>query len=171
MLNRRSSREAVLGLIFENEFGLYDDKTELYENAVAARGIEENEYIRTLYFGILEKQNELDAYIEKYAKGRTLARISKIAKAVMRISIYEMLYIDDIPASVSINEAVELAHAFSGGKAASFINGILGTIAREAESAPRAEAAPLAEAAPIAEEAPDAQGERAPAALPAEERG
>lgn len=103
MLNRRSSREAVLGLIFENEFGLYDDKTELYENAVAARGIEENEYIRTLYFGILEKQNELDAYIEKYAKGRTLARISKIAKAVMRISIYEMLYIDDIPASVSIN--------------------------------------------------------------------
>ena len=88
-----------------------------------------------------------------------------------------MFYREDVPTGVAINEAVELAHAFSGGKAASFINGILGTIAREAESAPlaesapRAEAAPLAEAAPIAEEAPDAQGERAPAALPAEERG
>ena len=128
MLNRRSSREAVLGLIFENEFGLYDDKTELYENAVAARGIEENEYIRTLYFGILEKQNELDAYIEKYAKGRTLTRISKIAKAVMRISIYEMLYIDDIPASVSINEAVELAKQYDDDKTKAFVNGILNAV-------------------------------------------
>lgn len=131
MLNRRSSREAVLGLIFENEFGLYDDKTELYENAVAARGIEENEYIRTLYFGILEKQNELDAYIEKYAKGRTLARISKIAKAVMRISIYEMLYIDDIPARVSINEAVELAKQYDDDKTKAFVNGILNAVKEE----------------------------------------
>lgn len=131
MLNRRSSREAVLGLIFENEFGLYDDKTELYENAVAARGIEENEYIRTLYFGILEKQNELDAYIEKYAKGRTLARISKIAKAVMRISIYEMLYIDDIPVSVSINEAVELAKQYDDDKTKAFVNGILNAVKEE----------------------------------------
>ncbi len=131
MLNRRSSREAVLGLIFENEFGLYDNKTELYENAVAARGIEENEYIRTLYFGILEKQNELDAYIEKYAKGRTLARISKIAKAVMRISIYEMLYIDDIPASVSINEAVELAKQYDDDKTKAFVNGILNAVKEE----------------------------------------
>ena len=54
MLNRRYSREVVLGFIFENEFGLYDDKTALYEHAIAARGIEENEYIRTLYFGIVE---------------------------------------------------------------------------------------------------------------------
>ena len=131
MLNRRSSREAVLGLIFENEFGLYDDKTELYENAVAARGIEENEYIHTLYFGILEKRDELDAYIEKYAKGRTLARISKIAKAVMRISIYEMLYIDDIPASVSINEAVELAKQYDDDKTKAFVNGILNAVKEE----------------------------------------
>ena len=131
MLNRRSSREAVLGLIFENEFGLYDDKTELYKNAVAARGIEENEYIRTLYFGILEKRDELDAYIEKYAKGRTLARISKIAKAVMRISIYEMLYIDDIPASVSINEAVELAKQYDDDKTKAFVNGILNAVKEE----------------------------------------
>ncbi len=131
MLNRRDSREVVLGLIFENEFGLYDDKTALYENAIAARGIEENEYIRTLYFGILEKQNELDAYIEKYAKGRTLARISKIAKSVMRISIYEMLYIDDIPASVSINEAVELAKQYDDDKTKAFVNGILNAVKEE----------------------------------------
>ena len=121
----------MLGLSVEDECGLYDCETELYENAVAARGIEENEYIRTLYFGILEKQNELDAYIEKYAKGRTLARISKIAKAVMRISIYEMLYIDDIPASVSINEAVELAKQYDDDKTKAFVNGILNAVKEE----------------------------------------
>ena len=131
MLNRRDSREVVLGLIFENEFGLYDDKTALYENAIAARGIEENEYIRTLYFGILEKGGELDAYIKKYAKGRSLSRISKIAKAVMRISIYEMLYIDDIPASVSINAAVELAKQYDDDKTKAFVNGILNAVKEE----------------------------------------
>ena len=121
MLNRRDSREVVLGLIFENEFGLYDDKTALYENAIAARGIEENEYIRTLYFGILEKGGELDAYIKKYAKGRSLSRIS----------IYEMLYIDDIPASVSINEAVELAKQYDDDKTKAFVNGILNAVKEE----------------------------------------
>ena len=131
MLNRRDSREAVLGLIYENEYGLYDDKTALYENAVAARGIEENEYIRTLYFGILEKSAELDAYIEKYAKGRTLSRISKVAKSIMRISIYEMLYIEDIPANVSINEAVELAKRYDDEKTKAFVNGILNAVKEE----------------------------------------
>ena len=128
MLNRRDSREAVLGLIYENEYGLYEDKTALYENAVAARGIEENEYIRTLYFGILEKSGELDAYIEKYAKGRKLSRISKVAKSIMRISIYEMLYIADIPANVSINEAVELAKRYDDEKTKAFVNGILNAV-------------------------------------------
>ena len=131
MLNRRDSREAVLGLIYENEYGLYDDKTALYENAVAARGIEENEYIRTLYFGILEKSGELDAYIEKYAKGRKLSRISKVAKSIMRISIYEMLYIADIPANVSINEAVELAKRYDDEKTKAFVNGILNAVKEE----------------------------------------
>ena len=131
MLNRRDSREAVLGLIYENEYGLYEDKTALYENAVAARGIEENEYIRTLYFGILEKSGELDAYIEKYAKGRKLARISKVAKSIMRISIYEMFYIADIPANVSINEAVELAKRYDDEKTKAFVNGILNAVKEE----------------------------------------
>ncbi len=131
MLNRRDSREAVLGLIYENEYGLYEDKTALYENAVAARGIEENEYIRTLYFGILEKSGELDAYIEKYAKGRKLSRISKVAKSIMRISIYEMLYIADIPANVSINEAVELAKRYDDEKTKAFVNGILNAVKEE----------------------------------------
>lgn len=131
MLNRHESREAVLGLVFENEYGIYDDKQALYDTALAAREIEENEYIKTVFFGVIEKAEELDAYIEKYAKGRKLSRIARVAKSIMRIAIYEMLYIDSIPASVSINEAVELIKAYDEEKTKGFVNGILNAVKEE----------------------------------------
>ncbi len=131
MLNRRESREAVLGLVFENEYRCYEDKNELYANALAARNIEENEYIKTVFFGIIEKSEELDAYIEKYAKGRKLSRIAKVAKSIMRIAIYEMLYIDSIPTSVAINEAVELVKTYDDEKTKGFVNGVLNSVKEE----------------------------------------
>lgn len=131
MLNRRESREAVLGLVFENEYDCYDDKQELYNTALEARGIEENEYIKTVFFGIIEKSEELDAYIEKYSKGRKLSRIAKVAKSIMRIAIYEMLYIDSIPASVAINEAVELVKVYGDEKTKGFVNGVLNSVKEE----------------------------------------
>ena len=131
MLNRRESREAVLGLVFENEYDVYADKADLYANALAAREIEENEYIKTVFFGIVEKAEELDAYIEKYSKGRKISRIAKVAKSIMRISIYEMLYIDSIPASVSINEAVELVKVYDDEKTKGFVNGVLNSVKEE----------------------------------------
>ncbi len=131
MLNRRESREAVLGLVFENEYNCHDDKEQLYSTAVEARGIEENEYIKTVFFGILDKAEEIDAYIEKYAKGRRLSRIAKVAKSIMRISIYEMLYIASIPASVSINEAVELIKKYDDEKTKGFVNGVLNSVKEE----------------------------------------
>ena len=133
MLNRHESREAVLGLVFENEYEIYEDKQELYTTALAAREIEENEYIKTVFFGIIEKADELDAYIEKYAKGRKLSRIAKVAKSIMRIAIYEMLYIDSIPSSVSINEAVELIKEYDDEKTKGFVNGILNAVKEEIE--------------------------------------
>lgn len=131
MLNRHESRVAVLGLVFENDYGVYADKQALYDTAVAAREIEENEYIKTVFFGIVEKAEEIDAYIEKYAKGRKLSRIAKVAKSVMRIAIYEMLYIDSIPASVSINEAVELIKLYDDEKTRGFVNGVLNAVKEE----------------------------------------
>ncbi len=131
MLNRRESREAVFGLLFENEFGLYEDKNELYETALAARELEENEYIKTVFFGVLEKSSEIDAYIEKYARGRSMSRISRVAKSAMRISIYEMLYIDSMPSNISINEAVELTKRYDDEKARAFVNGILNAVKEE----------------------------------------
>lgn len=131
MLNRHDSRVAVLGLVFENEYEVYTDKQEMYANALIAREIEENEYIKTVFFGVLEKAEEIDAYIEKYAKGRKLSRIAKVAKAIMRIAIYEMLYIESIPASVSINEAVELIKQYDDEKTKGFVNGVLNSVKEE----------------------------------------
>lgn len=133
MLNRHKSREAVLGLVFENEYACYEDKQELYANALAAREIEENEYIKTVFFGIIEKSEELDAYIEKYSKGRKISRIAKVAKSIMRIAIYEMLYIDSIPANVAINEAVELVKIYDDEKTKGFVNGVLNSVKEELE--------------------------------------
>lgn len=135
MLNRHDSRVAVLGLVFENEYDAYADKNEMYENALAAREIEENEYIKTVFFGVLEKAEEIDAYIEKYAKGRKLSRIAKVAKSIMRIAIYEMLYIESIPASVSINEAVELIKQYDDEKTKGFVNGVLNAVKEEIANA------------------------------------
>lgn len=135
MLNRHDSRVAVLGLVFENEYDVYADKQELYANALVARDIEENEYIKTVFFGVVEKAEELDAYIEKYAKGRKLSRIAKVAKSIMRIAIYEMLYIDSIPASVSINEAVELIKQYDDDKTKGFVNGVLNSVKEEIANA------------------------------------
>ena len=134
MLNRHDSRVAVLGLVFENEYNCYDNKQEMYENALAAREIEENEYIKTVFFGIIDNSDRLDAYIEKYAKGRKLSRIAKVAKAIMRIAIYEMLYIESIPASVSINEAVELIKLYDDEKTKGFVNGVLNAVKEEIEN-------------------------------------
>lgn len=135
MLNRHDSRVAVLGLVFENEYDVYADKHEMYANALVARDIEENEYIKTVFFGVVEKAAELDAYIEKYAKGRKLSRIAKVAKSIMRIAIYEMLYIDSIPASVSINEAVELIKQYDDEKTKGFVNGVLNSVKEEIANA------------------------------------
>ena len=87
-------------------------------------------YIRRLVSGVSEHAAELDADIEKYAKGWRFERISLVASAIMRVAMYEMLYMADIPAGVAINEAVEIAKNYETPEVVKFINGILGSFAR-----------------------------------------
>ena len=81
--------------------------------------------------GVYEHGVELDGYISKYAIGWSFARISRMAAAIMRVAMYEILYMPDIPASAAINEAVELAKRYDSPEAASFVNGILGSYVRK----------------------------------------
>jgi N utilization substance protein B len=88
-------------------------------------------YIRTLVQGVSEKREELDGYISKYAKGWKLNRISRITRTILRCAMYEILYMDDVPDSAAVNEALELAKGYEESGTISFINGILGSFLRE----------------------------------------
>jgi N utilization substance protein B len=95
------------------------------------RELEEDAYVRSAYFGVYEHVEELNELINKHAHGWKTTRISRVSRSILRLAVYEMLYCEDIPASVSLNEAIELAKKFEDEKARSFINGILNGIKTE----------------------------------------
>ena len=88
------------------------------------------DYIRRLVKGVEEHAAELDGYIAKYAKGWSFARIPLVASAIMRVAMYEILYMADIPQGAAISEAVEIAKKYEIPEVAKFINGILGSFVR-----------------------------------------
>ena len=88
-------------------------------------------YIRRLVEGVDEHAAELDGYIEKYAKNWRFARIPLVASAIMRVAMYEILYMQDIPNGAAINEAVEIAKKYETPETVKFINGILGSFVRQ----------------------------------------
>lgn len=88
------------------------------------------DYISAVVTGTVEKRSELDGLIEQYASGWKVSRITKTALQILRTAIFEALYVDDVPESVAIDEAVELAKKYDEPETVSFINGVLGGFAR-----------------------------------------
>ncbi len=88
------------------------------------------DYIKKIVTGTTEHREELDAYIEKYSKGWRISRISRVAISILRTALFEVLYLEDVPESVAINEAVELSKGYVDQETVSFINGILGSFMR-----------------------------------------
>lgn len=128
-LSRREERELCFTLLYEMTFYKDGEQQALFEREKELRGFEENDYIKTVFFGVMENREKIDALIEKYSNGWRVRRISRVSLAIMRLCIYEMLYVDDIPFNVSINEAVELCKKFNDEKANAFVNGILNAVA------------------------------------------
>lgn len=91
---------------------------------------EQMRYIRDTVEGVEEHRHELDGYIEEYSLGWRLERISRAAASVLRVAMYEILYVDDVPTAAAINEAVELAKRYEEPETVAFINGILGSFVR-----------------------------------------
>lgn len=131
-MTRRQARENVFYLVFETAF-IKDELNcaELYQLAQDIEVIESDEYTEKVFFGVMAEKEAIDEKIEEYAKGWKLNRISKVSLAIMRICVYEMLYCEDVPYNVAINEAVELAKKFDYEKAPSFVNGVLNSIAEK----------------------------------------
>ena len=109
-------------------FSLLAEEDAVYAEAPNAK---QADYIRRLVKGVNEHAAELDGYIAKYAKGWSFARIPLVASAIMRVAMYEILYMPDIPNGAAINEAVEIAKKYETPETVKFMNGILGSFVRQ----------------------------------------
>ena len=144
-MNRSTAREIAVHFAFELAFS--DEKAqqllerELTPESFALRaqdepmdgqfpGEGELGYITQLVLGVGSHGAELDGYIAKYAKGWKFSRIDRVASAIMRVAMYEILYMPDVPNRAAINEAVEIAKKYVDDDVVKFINGILGSFVR-----------------------------------------
>ncbi len=130
-ISRYKMREQAFFLCFESLFS-DSDIDELADNAGDARDEFLSDYAIDCAKGITAHREEIDEKISANLKsGWKIGRISRVSLAIMRLAIYEMLYIDSIPVSVSINEAVELSKKYTVQDDTSFVNGVLGAVAKE----------------------------------------
>ncbi len=128
-MGRRASREMAMKLLYQLEFqkDSIDEQKKLFfqENMISGK---DQIYISDVVEGVNKNKDYISNLIEVHSKGWKISRISKVDLSIMRLSIYEICFRDDIPYSVSVNEAVELAKKYSNEDAGSFVNGILSKI-------------------------------------------
>ena len=144
-MTRNDAREIAVQMIFSLGFGT-DSAEQVLEAQLTPERFAElaeefplyeqfpNEkqamYIRNLVKGVFAHGPELDDYIARYAKGWSFARIPRMAAAIMRTAMYEVLYMPDVPNAAAINAAVEMTKNYENQEVVSFVNGILGTFVR-----------------------------------------
>ena len=144
-MTRSSARELAVHLIYAREFTGEEPEQivsarldkEYYsllasENDVYAErpGKGLIQYIDTVVGGVANRIEELNEIIQKFAIGWDVSRISRLARTIMQLAIFEIQYVDDVPTGVAISEAVRLAKLYDGDDTGSFVNGILGSFAR-----------------------------------------
>ncbi len=128
-MNRKTARENAFILLFEA--GLKNDETaeEIFEKATGVRSLECDDFVKTVFFGTIQNIKVIDEAIEKSLIGWKSKRLSFVSRAVLRLAVYEMMFITDIPAKVSINEAIELSKKYDDEKAYMLVNGSLNSVA------------------------------------------
>lgn len=130
MSARSKARKRALDLIFAAEAqGLSADDL-LSEQLDAGEG-PANEYTLVLVRGVHEHRARLDELISSYAEGWSLERLPAVDRNVLRIGIFEVLYVDDVPDAVAVSEAVNMARDLSTDESPGFVNGVLGHVARD----------------------------------------
>ena len=144
-MTRANARELALHLIYGQQFTGEEPEqviaTRLQKEYYAKLGQEHDvyaerpsraqmAYIDQVVAGVSNRVEDLNAQIAKFSIGWDITRISKLARTVMQLAIFEILYVDDVPAGVAISEAVRIAKMYDGNDTGSFVNGILGAFAR-----------------------------------------
>lgn len=129
-MKRREARQQAFVLVFEQSF-THDGMEQIIDTAEAVMGKPVDEFAVRLALGTEEKLPVIDEKIGGNSRGWKLERLSKVSLAVLRLAIYELLFEKEIPVGVTINEAIELAKRYGGEDDAPFVNGVLGTVAKE----------------------------------------
>ena len=132
-MTRRELRENTFIMLFHKEFHDTDElqeQIELYFEKKASILEKDSSYISDRVFDIISKLNDIDADINEAAEGWDVSRMSKIDLTIMRLAYYEMIFDETVPLQVAINEAVEIAKLYGGDNSPSFINGVLGKLAK-----------------------------------------
>lgn len=144
-MTRANARELAVHLIYGRDFTGEEPETVVavrLEKDYYKKLSEENEvyaerpsraqlgYLDKVVSGVANREDDLNAMIQKFSIGWDVSRISKLARSVMQLAIYEILYVDDVPAGVAISEAVRIAKKYDGDDTGTFVNGILGAFNR-----------------------------------------
>ena len=149
-MTRANARELAVHLIYGREFTGEEPETvvetrlakEYYAKLSAENDVyaerpsrQQMAYIDGVVSGVANRVEDLDSSIQKFSIGWDISRISRLTRAIMRLAIYEILYVDDVPTGAAISEAVRLAKKYDGDDTGSFVNGILGAFARSLQDA------------------------------------
>ncbi|AGB40520.1 transcription antitermination factor NusB [Halobacteroides halobius DSM 5150] len=131
-ITRRQAREVAVQFLYQvdiNKAGLVSNLDTLHEERpeLDLRG----SFLSDIIEGTYHKKHELDQLVDDNISNWKMERMGKVERNIIRLALYEMLYEEEIPTAVSIDEAIELAKSFSDQKAAKFVNGILGKLAKK----------------------------------------
>ncbi len=138
MSNRHLARTIAMQSLFNWDFNGKPEKD--LEKLVKknfeqfAPRFDDHGFVKKLISGVVGKLDKIDEYITRYATEWPLEQITIVDRNVLRIGVYELIYDDDIPAKVAINEAIEIAKAFGGESSGKFVNGVLGAIYKDIEN-------------------------------------
>lgn len=131
-MRRSEAREHIFKMVFGLEFNEREEMPEqvkMYFEQLDQAADKDKEYIQNKAWAIADRKDEIDALINEHASGWKTTRMNKVDLTLLRLAVYEMKWDDDVPVSVAINEAVELAKRFGGEESPSFINGVLAKLA------------------------------------------
>ena len=129
-MTRHEAREVAFIIIFEKSFQPEDSLDMLLDAAAESEFFEVNGFVKTTVTSVFDHLADIDAQVEQHLVGWSSERISRVAKAVLRLAAYEILF-SDIPDGVAINEAVEITKKYSVQDEAKYINGVLGSLIRD----------------------------------------
>lgn len=134
-MSRKKARDNAFKCVYELEFGRDENIEKILKNCYEENNnnADEKEYIQSVLKGIKENLAEIDNIILSKLKSWSFDRIAKIDLAILRLAIYEIKYIEDIPEKVSANEAVELAKTYGNNDSKSFVNGVIAKVIESKE--------------------------------------